>query len=321
MPISFATAPPAPFDDAHAVAALFVATRAWMIPACSGARLATLPTSAMPGDGAGDGRNEVIVHATDWPAPLGAGAVAHTVIYVVGDRIVEADVHLNAKDYAFADGDVAGTSDLRAVLTHELGHLLGIGHSEVPRATMAAGLPAGIAARSLEDDDVAAVCALYPGTGSGACDLGEACPAGYSCVGRACERAGETATLGAPCAAATIPHRCEGAGDRARCIATTLGERCTLPCPEGAASSCGAAMRCVALRDGTRVCMESDALEAAGDAGAGDGASDAAIHEASTDADAPSSATGGGCTTSRSRRASPLLFALSLALAIAARRR
>jgi Matrixin len=60
-------------------------------------------------------------------------------------------------------GDVHGTFDLRAVLTHELGHLLGIGHSTSKKATMYAGVETGdTSPRSLSADDIAAICAIYP---------------------------------------------------------------------------------------------------------------------------------------------------------------
>jgi hypothetical protein len=53
--------------------------------------------------------------------------------------------------------------DLEAALTHELGHFLGLDHSDVPGATMqpeAMGFGA-TDLRTLEADDIAGICAIY----------------------------------------------------------------------------------------------------------------------------------------------------------------
>ena len=312
MPIVIAVAggPPPGFLPVEFAGALEVAARTWGLPACSGARFSTVAPRATTGPLDADGRNDVLVHTTDWPAPLTPGAAAHTVIFISGDRILEADIHLNARDFGFTLGKSPPRVDLRSLLTHELGHVLGIGHSAILRATMNAGVPAGIAGRSLEADDVAAVCALYPVPGPKVTCT--SCPEGYVCVGHSCERPGERGVLGGPCTATTDARRCEGAGDDAECLLTTVGERCTTLCT----GDCGVGLSCVKDADGFGHCLPDGATfvtadagpDAGGDAGGGDAGG--------------STPRANGCTcTAGAKRGSTGPWALALALLLLRRAR
>jgi len=299
-------------DDLRAV--LDVSGRAWSVPSCTVARFVAADPRAFTGTEAENGKNDIVVHTTDWPAPLATGAAGHTILYTLGERIVEADIHLNAKDFAFAVGAVPGKIDLQSILIHELGHVLGIGHSSDPRATMNAGLPSGIAARSLEKDDREAVCALYPAATptSNTCAT-VPCPASFTCVGFTCEREGEPGVDGAECAAATEVRRCDGAGDIARCIATSIGERCARPCDDDA--SCGVGLHCVAIAANDSVCLP---LAATVDAGV--------VADAGPDAEppTPTATTTDGCNCSApARRSNPasLCAAVALGAFFVARRR
>lgn len=83
--------------------------------------------------------------------------------------IVGADMWLNGGIGSFAVCPSAGcpaggsTVDLPNVLTHEIGHFFGLAHSQEPGATMACeALPEDTDKRSLEADDRAGICAIYP---------------------------------------------------------------------------------------------------------------------------------------------------------------
>jgi hypothetical protein len=301
--IGWAGPPPKPLLDAQAVAALDVASRAWAIPPCSGARFVIAPSGAELADPlVANGRNDVVVHLDDWPSPLATGAAAHTVIFVAGDTITAADIHLNARDFVFSDGADDKAVDLRAILTHELGHVLGIGHSADARATMSAGLPPGLAARSLERDDADAVCALYPSSDTTAHGCSGGCPTGYACVGFTCER-GELGTTAEGCA--DTPRRCEGSGDTARCIGTSEGDRCAPLC---ATTPCGNGLRCVDFEDDRRCIAESASIPTI-DAGP---LPDAGAR--------PEPSSSSGCAAGRNPRGAGAFFAFLFAISIAWRR-
>jgi hypothetical protein len=99
-------------------------------------------------------------------------------------EILDADIELNHAYNELTVSDTTVVFDLQSVLTHEIGHFIGLDHSPDPDATMFAGYDEGSTnLRTLEADDVAAACAVYPPTRSGKCEpaprngLGDACGA------------------------------------------------------------------------------------------------------------------------------------------------
>jgi hypothetical protein len=146
---------------------------------------------------ANDGKNNMVFRRDMWP--YDPSALAITTVFARQDTgvILDADVELNAVEggrFLWGDlitGQGAGphAEDLQNTLTHEFGHLLGLDHNcflagasrrgvdnngvQVPDcdrasqaimdATMyAAVAPGDTARRTLTDDDIAGVCAIYP---------------------------------------------------------------------------------------------------------------------------------------------------------------
>jgi hypothetical protein len=98
--------------------------------------------------------------------PPGSGLVAVTPIDFdpTTGEILDADVIVNARQVTSTRGD-ADAFDLQSVITHELGHLLGLDHSPLAGSTMAPVPVRGdTSLRTLAPDERAALHALYPTT-------------------------------------------------------------------------------------------------------------------------------------------------------------
>jgi hypothetical protein len=104
----------------------------------------------------------------NWPYANTEDTLALTTVTfnVNTGEIYDADVEVNSFAETFAIDNVgAGDIDLRSVLTHEIGHFLGLSHTNVPGATMVPAYLAGnTALATIEADDVAGICdAFKPG--------------------------------------------------------------------------------------------------------------------------------------------------------------
>lgn len=80
------------------------------------------------------------------------------------DRIYDADVYTNQSHQYYSSGEsgCSGEYDINGIMVHEVGHVIGIGHSGVAGATMYPSISAcNTSARTLASDDFAARDNLY----------------------------------------------------------------------------------------------------------------------------------------------------------------
>ena len=115
-------------------------------------------------DGAPDRVNVIRTVTEDWPHAGGFLQIALTTIGFVpsSGEIKAFEIELNAADHRFTTSDRAIEVDLLSTLTHEAGHALGLAHSDVSSATMFTHTGSTTRLRTLEPDDEAAICDLYP---------------------------------------------------------------------------------------------------------------------------------------------------------------
>lgn len=128
----------------------------------------------------GGGNVNAIMFVDDWGERMYDGtAFAVTTVWhrKSTGEILDVDMEINELRGPYGICPPEGcfdrrTVDLEDVVTHELGHYLGLAHSTDPEATMFASAVAGeTVKRDLSPDDVQGICEVYPpGTPAGECD-------------------------------------------------------------------------------------------------------------------------------------------------------
>jgi len=120
-----------------------------------------------------DGRNTIEFITEGWPWFWSKFAIAVTHVHLdPGGRLVEADVFCNAVNYKWTVIPVEGsypyladqkTVDVGSIITHEMGHVLALGHSQHAWSCMYGVVNAGDTRnRHLTSDDRQGILFLYP---------------------------------------------------------------------------------------------------------------------------------------------------------------
>jgi len=147
------------------------AFEAWSGPNCSDMRFRFVGADArfVPGfDEESETRNAVAL-SEEWA--YDPDAIAFTITTFTSDGILQdADIELNGEafDFVLAELDCGGEQmDLGNVMTHEIGHLLGLAHppatpSNQATTMFASSKPCETTKRSLSEGDVDGLCTIYP---------------------------------------------------------------------------------------------------------------------------------------------------------------
>lgn len=126
--------------------------------------------------GPGGQQNVVMWRDVEWP--YADRVVGLTSLSFEPDTgfLADADIELNGADYKFGMDGAADSYDVQQAVTHEVGHVLGLGHSELEAAVMYASAgPGAVDKRTLHADDIAGIAASHPADSppeeTGGCDL------------------------------------------------------------------------------------------------------------------------------------------------------
>jgi Matrixin len=108
--------------------------------------------------------NIVLFRDDEWPYMGGEDALAftHLIFDPTTGELWDSDIEINSFEFQFSTGNPVTANDLDSMLTHEVGHMLGLGHTLVKDATMYAQYTEGTdSLRTLASDDTTGICATY----------------------------------------------------------------------------------------------------------------------------------------------------------------
>jgi len=154
-------------DDSNNYSAALASLDTWNSVDQSTASLVYGGTILLEGDfssrwGEEDGDNTIELVISNWfPGP---GYIAYTVLHyeVATSKLTEADIFLDGEDYTWTDVYDLPLVDTQTIVTHELGHVLGLGHCQYLLPTMSVyEPPIATHKRQLHGDDKQGLRWLY----------------------------------------------------------------------------------------------------------------------------------------------------------------
>jgi hypothetical protein len=164
-------------SDQEWTAAFREAFQAWQLVDCGGGAHPSIqifplrPTTCGKSEYNSDGPNVNAIYFTDngWAtaqtsSDLDAVIAVTKVHFGATGEIFDADIAINSARHDFTLTDRLGPDnyDLVSVLTHEVGHFLGLDHSDEPASVMYWKYAPGTLNRRLQQDDIDAICTTYP---------------------------------------------------------------------------------------------------------------------------------------------------------------
>lgn len=115
--------------------------------------------------------NVVFFRDDEWPYRGIDGTLATTTVsYDADGTIWDADIAVNAAFNNVTLDENDAEYDVPSIVIHEVGHFLGFAHSDNPDALMYASYLPGSVARDLREDDIEALCTVYPPDRAASCD-------------------------------------------------------------------------------------------------------------------------------------------------------
>jgi hypothetical protein len=124
-------------------------------------------------DDKGPNVNVVLFRDDDFPYKDEDNTLAKTTVTYDAKTgaILDADIEINSAFNELTFTAKNAVYDLESIMTHEVGHFIGIAHTPVPEATMYAAYETGsLDLRTLDQDDIDAACAIYPPERKVTCD-------------------------------------------------------------------------------------------------------------------------------------------------------
>jgi len=150
--------------------------------------------------------NIVLFQDTKWKYTSVDNNLAKTTVTFDDEtgEILDADIEINHAYNFFTISDENVQYDLESVVTHEVGHFIGLDHAVDPSATMNATYERGtIELRSIELDDIEGACAAYPSDRDAKCNTKPSGGLRDTCGKTAAEKEGDTTEEEGGCSAAS----------------------------------------------------------------------------------------------------------------------
>ncbi|MBW2527202.1 MAG: matrixin family metalloprotease [Deltaproteobacteria bacterium] len=142
-------------------------------PTIEGVNLGPVECATREYNQRGGNANLIVFRDDQWPYAGQWNTLALTTVTYNLDtgEIYDADLEVNSTNVELTWSDVGAQYDLPSIVTHEVGHVFGLAHSDDVGATMFSDYQVGSTAlRDLAADDQAGICAIYP-PGSPRADL------------------------------------------------------------------------------------------------------------------------------------------------------